>query len=59
MELEIIDNNREINENSFDNYDMLLVLTPHSEFTEIDFSNLKTIIFDTTGSDFIKSTERI
>ena len=51
--------NREINENSFDNYDMLLVLTPHSEFTEIDFSNLKTIIFDTTGSDFIKSTERI
>tara|TARA_B100001113_G_scaffold205895_1_gene168810 strand:- start:1456 stop:2724 length:1269 start_codon:yes stop_codon:yes gene_type:complete len=51
--------NREINENSFDNYDMLLVLTPHSKFTEIDFSNLKTIIFDTTGSDFIKSTERI
>ena len=45
--------------NSFDNYDMLLVLTPHSNFSDIDFSKIKTIIFDTTGSDFIQSTERL
>ena len=45
--------------NSFDNYDMLLVLTPHSNFSDIDFTKIKTIIFDTTGSDFIQSTERL
>jgi UDP-N-acetyl-D-glucosamine dehydrogenase len=51
--------NKEDEINSFDNYDMLLVLTPHSNFSYIDFSKLETIIFDTTGSDFIQSTERI
>ena len=51
--------NKEDEINSFDNYDMLLVLTPHSNFSDIDFSKLETIIFDTTGSDFIQSTERI
>jgi len=50
---------REVDTNSFEDYDMLLVLTPHSEFSQLEFNNLKTIIFDTTGSDFIKSTERI
>ena len=51
--------NRELDTNSFEDYDMLLVLTAHSNFAQLDFNNLKTIIFDTTGSDFIKSTERI
>ena len=51
--------NREFDTNSFEDYDMLLVLTPHSNFAQLDFNNLKTIIFDTTGSDFINSTERI
>ena len=51
--------NREVNTNSFEDYDMLLVLTPHSNFAQLDFNNLKNIIFDTTGSDFINSTERI
>jgi len=51
--------NREVNANLFEDYDMLLVLTPHSNFAQLDFNNLKTIIFDTTGSDFINSTERI
>ena len=51
--------NKEDEINSFDNYDMLLVLTPHSNFSEIDFSKINTIIFDTTGSDFIQSTERL
>ena len=51
--------NKEDEINSFNNYDMLLVLTPHSNFSDIDFSKIKTIIFDTTGSDFIQSTERL
>ena len=51
--------NREMDTNSFADYDMLLVLTPHSNFAQLDFNNFKTIIFDTTGSDFINSTERI
>ena len=51
--------NREVDTNSFEDYDMLLILTPHSNFAHLDFNNLKTIIFDTTGSDFINSTERI
>ena len=51
--------NKETDEKAFNNYDMILVLTPHTKFKEINFSNLKTIIFDSTGSDFIKSTERI
>jgi UDP-N-acetyl-D-glucosamine dehydrogenase len=51
--------NREVDTNSFEDYDMLLVLTPHSNFAQLEFNNLKTIIFDTTGSDFINSTERI
>ena len=51
--------NREVDTNSFEDYDMLIVLTAHSNFAQLDFNNLKTIIFDTTGSDFIKSTERI
>ena len=51
--------NKEDEINSFNNYDMLLVLTPHSTFSDIDFTKIKTIIFDTTGSDFIQSTERL
>jgi len=51
--------NREVDTNSFEDYDMLLVLTTHSNFAQLDLNNLKTIIFDTTGSDFINSTERI
>ena len=51
--------NKETDEKAFNSYDMILVLTPHTKFKEINFSNLETIIFDSTGSDFIKSTERI
>ena len=51
--------NKEDQMNSFNSYDMLLVLTPHSNFSDIDFSKINTIVFDTTGSDFIQSTERL
>jgi nucleotide sugar dehydrogenase len=50
---------KESSSNNFENYDMLLVLTPHSEFSEINFDSLQSIVFDTTGSNFIQSTERI
>ena len=51
--------NKEDQMNSFNSYDMLLVLTPHSNFSDINFSKINTIVFDTTGSDFIQSTERL
>ena len=50
---------KETTSNNFEKYDMLLVLTPHSEFSEINFDSLQNIVFDTTGSNFIQSTERI
>ena len=50
---------KESSSSNFENYDMLLVLTPHTEFSEIDFGSLQNIVFDTTGSNFIQSTERI
>ena len=51
--------NKESLSKNFHDYDMLLILTPHTEFSEIDFEILNNIVFDTTGSNFIKSTERI
>ncbi len=51
--------NKESSSNNFENYDMLLVLTPHTEFSKIDFGSLQNIVFDTTGTNFIQSTERI
>ena len=51
--------NKESDVNNFNDYDMLLVLTPHTEFSEIKFDDFENLIFDTTGSNFIKSTERI
>ena len=50
---------KELSEDNFKNYDMLLVLTPHTQFANINFEAFENIVFDTTGSKFIKSTERI
>jgi len=41
------------------NYDMVIIHTPHSSFSEIDFENIKSLIFDTTGSFTILNAERI
>ena len=49
----------DVTSNNFEKYDMLLVLTPHSEFSEINFASMQNIVFDTTGSNFIQSSERI
>ena len=41
------------------NYDMVIIHTPHTSFNDIDFENIKSLIFDTTGSFTITNAERI
>ena len=41
------------------NYDMVIIHTPHTSFNNIDFENIKSLIFDTTGSFTISNAERI
>ena len=58
----IVDNkevNKEISQENFEEYDMLLMHTPHSEFSSINFSKINVPIFDATGSEFIDDAERI
>ena len=40
-------------------YDMVIIHTPHTSFNNIDFENIKSLIFDTTGSFTISNAERI
>ena len=44
---------------SISNFDMVIIHTPHTSFSEIDFENIKSLIFDTTGSFKITNAERI
>jgi len=44
---------------SASNYDMVIIHTPHTSFSNIDFANFKSLIFDTTGSFTISNAERI
>ena len=44
---------------SASNYDMVIIHTPHTSFSNIDFENIKSLIFDTTGSFTISNAERI
>ena len=44
---------------SISNYDMVIIHTPHTSFSEIDFENIKSLIFDTTGSFTASNVERI
>ena len=41
------------------NYDMVIIHTPHTSFSNINFENIKSLIFDTTGSFTISNAERI
>ena len=41
------------------NYDMVIIHTPHTSFSKIDFENIKSLIFDTSGSFTISNAERI
>ena len=44
---------------SISNYDMVIIHTPHTSFNKIDFENIKSLIFDTTGNFTISNAERI
>ncbi len=44
---------------SISNYDMIIIHTPHTSFSKIDFENIKSLIFDTTGNFTISNAERI
>jgi len=51
-----------LNEENLDNlsnYDLVIIHTPHTSFNKIDFENIKSLIFDTTGSFTIPNAERI
>ena len=41
------------------NYDVVIIHTPHTSFNNIDFENIKSLIFDTTGSFTTSNAERI
>ena len=50
---------KEENLENLSNYDLVIIHTPHTSFNNIDFENIKSLIFDTTGSFTIPNAERI
>ena len=44
---------------SASNYDLVIIHTPHTSFSKIDFENIKSLIFDATGNFTISNAERI
>ena len=58
----IVDKESISKEQDLDNisdYDLVIIHTPHTSFSYIDFDNIKSLIFDTTGSFIISNAERI
>ena len=51
--------NKEQDINNFDNYDLILFHTSHSEFSKINFQEINVPIFDATGTDYLSNSERI
>ena len=51
--------NKEQNISNFDNYDLILFHTSHSEFSKINFQEIDVPIFDATGTDYLSDSERI
>ncbi len=51
--------NRELYVKNFNNYDLILFHTAHSEFSEINFEEINVPIFDATGTDYLINSERI
>ena len=51
--------NKEQNISNFDNYDLILFHTSHSEFSKINFQEIDVPIFDATGTDYLPNSERI
>ncbi len=50
---------KETSEDNFSNYDLILIHTPHSEFENIIFDKIKSLIFDSTGNFTISEAERL
>ena len=50
---------KEENLENLSNFDLVIIHTPHTSFNNIDFENIKSLIFDTTGSFTIPNAERI
>ena len=50
---------KEENIKNFSNYDLILIHTPHSDFQNINFNEITSLIFDSTGSFTITNVERI
>jgi len=50
---------KEENLENLSSYDLILIHTPHSEFHEINFGTVSSLIFDSTGSFQISNAERI
>lgn len=46
-------------DSNLSDFDLIIIHTPHSDFKNINFENISSLIFDTTGSEFIKNAERI
>ena len=51
--------NKEQDISNFDNYDLILFHTSHSEFSKINFQEIDVPIFDATGTDYLSNSERI
>ena len=51
--------NKEKDINNFDNYDLILFHTSHSEFSKINFQEIDVPIFDATGTEYLSNSERI
>ena len=51
--------NKEQDISNFDNYDLILFHTSHSEFSKINFQEIDVPIFDATGTDYLSDSERI
>ena len=60
---ELIVNNKSISKElvveNISDYDIVIIHTPHTAFNKIDFENIKSLIFDTTGSFSISNVERL
>lgn len=46
-------------DSNLSDFDLIIIHTPHSDFKNINFESISSLIFDTTGSEFIKNAERI
>ena len=51
--------NKEKDLSKISKYDLILFHTPHSQFEEINFEEIEVPIFDATGVEYLKNSERI